>query len=370
MKKFINDIRIIYFIIYLSPIVLIGIFALYFEEGTIMQNDLVENTYLYLIPVLGLIFFSLGSLIFNKRLKAIKRIECINLRLQEYRVLVIRRIAFLGVPAMLSAVAFIVTLNWLFVTYAVISLTIYFLIFPTAKRVKIELNIEPELIDLQNYRPIQKKRLLSKPWFIILLIISGFILNYNSCKKLINNRIVLPTNQANSGTINEGVYRNDYLDWTFVIPSGYEVIPPNQITHIRKRGSEIFGTSDVKKNKRIELLNISKGSTTFMSNLNARVLYPNLSSEEKYFELLLEKLQEINSEELKFEKQFQGSIQIGNLDFKFVEYLLIGPNFQGGTLFFSRFNHDYILDLGISYLNPDEAIEFLNKLKNSELNWQ
>jgi hypothetical protein len=39
-------------------------------------------------------------------------------------------------------------------------------------------------------------------------------------------------------------------------------------------------------------------------------------------------------------------------------------------MYISRFNKDYIFDLSLTYRDTQQAIEFLGRLKESELNWE
>ena len=107
-----------------------------------------------------------------------------------------------------------------------------------------------------------------------------------------------------------------------------------------------------------------------MSNLNPRVLFPNLTNEEKYFEIIDNKMQSANIESVTIKKQKQGSLMIDSLEFKFVEYSMIGQNRSIGLVYISRFNQDFIFDISIRYSNIQAAILILNNLKSSELNWK
>jgi hypothetical protein len=264
----------------------------------------------------------------------------------------------------------LITLNNLYVAYTIIAFGFYFPIYPTIDKIKNDLKLEKDLIDLDNSQQTNKNFWGKNPWLVIPLIILMILLNYNSLKEFFSNKVVLPDIHVDQGTITDSIYHNVYLDWTFVIPPDYEIISTAEIESASKKGNKLI-KNDTKNNEEpIRLLNISNGLIDFMSNLNQRVLFPNLTSEEKYFEIIGDKLRNASNDKIKFEKQNQGVMQIDSLEFKYVEYFMIGENTKAGIMYISRFNKVYIFDLSITYRDTQKAIEFLDRLKKSDLNWE
>lgn len=370
MTKYIKNLRIVYFMTLISPLVLIGIFSLTIDKGTVMMNDSIDEIFRYLIPIFGLIFIPIGTVLFKRRLKTIVENQNLDSKLQLYRGVVVQRIAFIEGVAMFSAVAFLITLNNLYVIYTIIALGFYLPIYPTIDKIKNDLKLENDLIDLDTTQQTKKNFWGKNPWLIIPLIIFMILLNYNSFKEFFSNKVVLPDIQVDQGIITDSIYRNDYLDWTFVIPPDYKIISTAEIESARKKGNKIIGNDTKNNEEPIRLLNISNGLVDFMSNLNPRVLFPNLTSEERYFEIIGDQLQNASNDKIKFEKQNQGVMQIDSLEFKYVEYFMIGENAKAGIMYISRFNKDYIFDLSITYRDTQKAIEFLDRLKKSNLNWE
>jgi hypothetical protein len=354
----------------LSPLALIAIFSLVIEKGTVMMNNSIDDIFQYMIPIFGLIFIPIGFVIFKKRLKIITENEGIDSKLQMYRGIVVQRFAFIEGVAIFSAVAFLITLNNLYIAYTLIALAFYFPIYPTINKVENDLAIKSDSVDLS--APVDKNKNFwgKNPWIIIPLILVMILLNYNSFKEFFGNRVVLPNIQIDNGTITDSIYHNVYLDWTFVIPSDYKVITNSELESAEKKGNKLIENKPKNTSEPIRLLNISNGSIDFMSNLNPRVLFPNLTSEEKYFEIIGEKLQNASNDKIKFEKQNQGVIVIDSLEFKYIEYFMIGQNGKAGIMYISRFNKDYILDLSITYRDTQQAIKFISRLKESKLKWK
>lgn len=370
MINYIKNLRIVYFMTLISPLVLIGVFSLVIDKGTVMMNDSIDEIFQYMIPIFGLIFIPIGFVLFKKKLKYIIENDNTNTKLQLYRGIVVQRIAFIEGVAIFSAVAFLITLNNLYVVYTLFSLAFYLPIYPTIDRIKNDLNIEQDSIDLPVTEQKNKNFFGKNPWIVIPLILVMILLNYNSFKEFFRNRVVLPSVQVDNGTITDSIYHNVYLDWTFVIPSDYEVITNTEIESAEEKGNKLLDNKTNDNKKPIRLLNISNGLIDFMSNLNPRVLFPNLTSEERYFEIIGEKLQDASNDKIKFEKQNQGMILIDSLEFKYIEYFMIGENNKVGLMYISRFNQDYIFDLSLTYRDTQQAIKFLDRLKESELNWK
>ncbi|NOU62296.1 hypothetical protein [Marinifilum caeruleilacunae] len=370
MTKYIKNLRIVYFMTLISPLALIGIFSLTIDKGTIMMNDSIDEIFRYMIPIFGLIFIPIGTLSFKRRLKVIVQNENLDTKLQLYRGVVVQRIAFIEGVAMFSVVAFLITLNNLYIAYTVIALGFYLPIYPTIDKVKNDLNLETDSVDLNTSEQTNKNFWGKNPWLIIPLIIVLILLNYNSFKDFLSNKVILPEIQVDQGTLTDSIYHNDYLDWTFVIPQDYEIISSAEIESANEKGNKLIDNDTKNNEEPIRLLNISNGLIDFMSNLNPRVLFPNLTSEERYFEIIGDKLQNASNDKIRFEKQNQGVMQIDSLEFKYVEYFMIGENGKAGIMYISRFNKDYIFDLSITYRDTQKAIEFLDRLKKSDLNWE
>jgi hypothetical protein len=370
MTNYIKNLRIVYFMILISLLVWIGIFSLANDNGTVSTNDSIGKIFQFLIPILVLIFIPMGFVLFKKRLKSITEDTDINSKLRLYNVLVIQRIAFIVGVTIFSAIAFLITLYSLYLAYILISLVFYFLIYPTKDRIKKDLNMKLDSIDLPATEQKNKNYFGKNPLIVILLILVTILLSYISFKGFFGNRVVVPNVQVDNGTINDSIYHNDYLNWTFIIPSDYEIIPNREIESAGEKGNKLFDIKADDDKKPIRLLNISNGLIDFMSNLNPRVLFPNLTSEERYFEILGKRLQNASNDKMKYEKHNQGVILIDSLEFKYVEYFAIGENNKVGFMYISRFNKDYIFDLSLTYRDAQQAIKFLDRLKDSKLNWK
>ena len=369
MTNYIKNLRIIYFLTLISPILLIGVFSLTIEKGTVMLNDSINEVFQYLIPVFGLIFISLGFVIFKKRLKSIRTEENQETKLQLYRGIFVQRIAFIEGVAIFAAVAFVLTLNTLFIAYTLLTLAFYAPVFPSNTRIKNELGIIQGSIDELNKKGNSKNFWGKNPWIFVLIIPIMILLNYSSFKDLVSNKVVLPDIQVDKGTITDNTYHNDYLDWTFIIPKGYHEIPLEELKKNEKKGEEILNTKIDNSKEAIKLLNISNGVIDFTSNLYPRALYPSLTNEDEYLKLVNEMYKSVNIKSVNIEKQGQGIMKIDSLDFHYVEYLIISKS-QVGLLFLTRFNKDFILDFSISYEDTQQAIEFLSRLKTSEIKWE
>jgi hypothetical protein len=195
------------------------------------------------------------------------------------------------------------------------------------------------------------------------------LLNYSSFKDLLSNKVVLPNIQVDKGTITDSIYHNDYLDWTFIIPSGYKKIPLEEIEMYEKKGNEILGTKASDDEETIRLLNISNGLVDLKSNMYPRVLFPNIINEEKYLELIEKQFKVAKVESVTFEKQGQGIIQIDSLEFNYFEYFIIGQK-RVGMIYLTKLNKDFIFEISMVYQDTQKGIELLNRLKTSELNWE
>ena len=371
MTNYIKNLKIVYFMTLISPILIIAIFSLATEKGTIMTNDNIDNIFRYMIPIFAVIFISIGFLLFKKRLKEITKEENADSKLLIYKGITIQRIAFIEGVAIFSAVAFLITMNNLYIAYTLIALSFYLPIYPTISKISTDLGIQGDNLTDKGIGSKRPNNFFGKnPWLIIPLIALMIFLNYNSLKDFFDNKVGLPDIVVDNGVIQDSIYHNDYLDWTYKIPSGYSVIPISELKQAEKKGNKYLDTKSKKSDKPIRLLNISNGLIDFMSNLNPRVLFPNLTSEEKYFEIIDDKLKNAKIESVTIKKQNQGVLQIDSLEFKFVEYSITGPNGRVGLMHISRFNQDFIFDISLTYRDTQEAIKFLNNLKTSNLNWE
>ena len=196
------------------------------------------------------------------------------------------------------------------------------------------------------------------------------LLNYDFVKKIITKKEISTNVENYKGIIKDSVYYNEYLDWTFTIPTGYNLIPENDLQKKQEKGSKYFDQSSNDKNSQIRLLNISNGLIDFTSNLNPKVYFPNITTEDKYIQLIEENYKNISVENLKLEKQNQGTIMIDSIEFKYIEYFAIGPERKVGMMTMTKLNDDFILDFNILYTDTQEAIDFINRLKSSEFNWK
>ena len=370
MINYIKNLRIVYFITLLIPILIIGIHTLTLEKGTVMMNNSVDEVFRYLLPLFGFIFIPIGFIFFKKRLHTIRKEKIVDTKLQLYKGIVTIRIALILGVAIFSAIAFLITLNNLYVIYTLIALGFYLPIYPTTEKIKNDLEISQDIILIENAKNKKQNFVGKNQWLFIPLLGVMILLNYNSLKEFISNKVVLPAIEVDNGTIQDSVYHNKYLKWTFKIPDGYKLIPKTEIEVSQKKGDEYLNNKTNKPDKSILLLNISNGLIDLNSNLNPRALFPNLTNEDKYLEIIDNKLQNANIETVKIEKQNQGIILIDSLEFKFAEYLMIGPNGHIGLMYISRFNKDFIFDIALTYSDTEEALKMINRLKTSELKWE
>lgn len=324
----------------------------------------------YLIPIFGLIFISIGFILFKKRLQTIRKEEILYTKLQHYRGIVVLRIASIEGVAIFSAVAFILTFNNLYIIYTLITLGFFYPIFPTIEKIKNDLGISNELLTIENIESKKQNIWGKNSWLIITLIAIMMLFCYNSFKDFVVNKIVLPNVQVDNGTIQDSVYHNNYLNWTFKIPEGFNLIPISKLEDSQKKGTKYFNTKTDASDKSIRLLNISNGSIDLISNISPRVLYKNLTNEDIYLKVIENKLQNANIEKVKLEKQNQGKLLIDSLEFKYIEYYMTGSNGRVGLMFITRFNRDFIFDISLTYRDTQEAIKILNRLKTSKLKWK
>ena len=369
MTNYIKNLRIIYFLTLLSPILFIGIFSLTIEKGTVMMNNSINEVFQYLIPIFGFAFIPIGFVLFKKRLQSIKTEENQDTKLQLYRGIFVQRIAFIEGVAIFSAVAFILTLNTLYIAYSVLALAFYIPIYPTTTRIRNDFGmIQNSIIKLSEERN-SKSFWAKNPWVIVLLIALLIFLNYSSFKDLLSNKVILPNIQVDKGTITDSIYHNNYLDWTFIIPSGYQEIPLEEIEMYAKKGKELLDTKASDDKETIRLLNISNGLVDLKSNIYPRVLFPNITNEEKYLELIEKLFVNTKIESVTFEKQGQGIMQIDSLEFNYIEYFVIGRK-RVGMIYLTKLNKDFIFDISISYQDTQQGIDLLNRLRTSDLNWK
>jgi hypothetical protein len=214
-----------------------------------------------------------------------------------------------------------------------------------------------------------KTLFIKKPWLGIILIILNIFLIYNSVIHFSKNNVQFPDIEVDNGTIRDRVFHNKYLNWTFKIPSEYSVTPIHEIDRVREIGNELLENEN-KINKPIRLLNISTETVDMMSNLNPRVLYPHLTTEDKYFEEIAKRFGKLANHSITVNKINQGALLIDRLEFKYVEYVMTNQKGQVGMMFLSRFNKDYMFDISLTYKNTQDALCLINKLKDSELDWK
>jgi len=354
----------------LAPILTIGVYLMVIEKGTIMLNNDIDVVFKYMIPALGVICISIGFILFKKRLNEIKIDEPIDAKLFKYKAITIQRVALIEGIAVFSAVAFILTLNNLYILYALLALLCLVPAYPSLNKLTKDLRILPgDKNDEPDNSDKPKNFFVSNPWIIIPALALLVFINYNSIKDLIRNKAVFPTVQADCGTIKDSIYKNEYLGWTIRIPSGYSVIPISVIEANEKRGNEIYGTTPADE-KPIRLLNISNGQNNLQSALNVRALFPDFTSEDEYLEAVDKNIQDTRIDSITIEKTDQGTMIIDKIEFKYIEYLMNGPANQIQLLFLSKFDKYYMLDISLSILDPVEGKKLRDHLKRSTFNWK
>ncbi len=371
MEDYIKNLRIIYFIALITPILLIIIYILSIDKGTIMLNYSIDKIFMYLVPIWGIIFIPIGFIYFNKRLPTIRKEKSIEAKLQLYRKANIIRIAFVEGVAFFSVIAYFLTLNYLYIIYMLISLGFYIPMYPTINRIKKDLGISQDISTIKYLENDKQNLWNKKSWLIISATAIMIIINYNLFREYTSNKVVLPDITVDSGTIKDSIYHNNYLNWTFIIPKGYEEIPISEIEYSEKIANKYFNNeTENNPGTPVRLLNISNGLVEMRSNLNPRALYPNLTDEDKYLKIIDSKFQNANVKNIKIEKQSQGELFIDNLKFKYSEYLITGPNGKAGLMLITRFNKDFIFEISLSYADTKEGMKLLNRIKNSQLKWE
>ena len=168
MEKFIKNLKTIYFMLLASPILIIGVFLLMTQKGTVMLNNNFDSILIYVVPIFTLIFITAGFLIFIKNLKNIQTEENFDSKISRYKGIIIQRFAIIEGIAILSVVAFMITLNNYYIIYTFLSLLCFILIYPTIGKINKDLKISPnDKLDQQVENKKSNNFFGQYPWLII-----------------------------------------------------------------------------------------------------------------------------------------------------------------------------------------------------------
>lgn len=364
MEKYLKNLKLIYIFSILSPIVFVIIFSIVLPKGTIMQNDNYATIFKYLVPIFALVFVSIGLFISKKKLNEIKLEENSENKLLKYRGLSLMRMAILEGIILFSLIAYISTLNNLYIFYALIVMSLFIPIFPTLRRIVTELNIETD--EFKTYSESKPSNFISKnPWIAIPLIILMVLLNYNSIKELLQNKVVLPNVQIDSGVLNDTIYHNDFLGWTVYLPKGYNQIPVSTMEKYEEKGNSLLDNESSIDKEEIRLLCVQNESVYFTSSITFQALFPALKNEIEYCEEVERKLLLAENDSLKIKKTNESKILLDSLEFYISEFVFSGDR-NVGLIFLTHFYDEYIITMNFSYTDTNAAIELLDKLKKSK----
>lgn len=374
MKNYLRTLRIIHLTTAIATLVLLLVYSMTAVKGTIMLNFAADNLFQYMIPVLGVIIIPFAFFLFKKSVREIQAKQDNELKLQLYSRAFALRIIMIEFPAMFSVIAFALTLNKLYIAYTIISLAFYLPIYPILNKVKADLALSKDLDDSAETEQKQKSVLGKSAWLMIPLIAVIALMNYNYSKDLVSNKVVLPDVKVDSGTLTDSVYHNNYLNWTFIVPTGYRSIPSSEVDAEIEKGNKAIGNDTKKSPNTVRLLNITDGSIELLSELNPRVLYPKLTDEEKYLataDNLMNKAK-IKNDNAKVDEQTQGIFSINSVNLKYVKYRITGKNGTIIMMFMVKFNKDYMFCINLSYKLQDSLAvnKLLDRLRTSELHWK
>lgn len=364
MEKYLRNLKLIYIFSIFSPIVFVIIFSIVLPKGTVMQNDNFDTIFKYLVPIFALVFISIGLIISKKKLHEIKLEENSESKLFKYRGISLMRMAFLEGIVLFSLIAYITTLNNLYIFYALIVMSLFIPIFPTLRRIVTELNIETT--EFKTYNESKPSNFISKnSWIVIPVIIVMVFLNYNSIKELMQNKVVLPNVQIDSGVLNDTVYHNDFLGWTVYLPKGFNPIPFSTMEKYEKQGNTLFKNKGTKDNEEIGLLNVYSDYIYFTSSITFQALFPELKNEKDYAESIDRMMLNAKIDSVEITKTNESTLLIDSAEFRLSEYIMTGKA-NRGIISMYHFFDEYILILSFSYTSNEKAIEFLNRLKKSK----
>ncbi len=371
MDAFIKNLKIVYYSGLIIPLLFLGVFSIFAIPDTDIRHDNLDAVFRYLIPVFAVLFIPLGFIMFRNGLKKIKQEKDIDTILFTYRKYFVFRISYIVGVEMFSIVVLFYTLNPLYILYFLFILLILFFIYPTDKRVLKALGVSSEDIQNHEIREKEPKRSFSKKHRFIYVLITLLLLiwNFYFLWDFFHDKNKFPDVEVDRGTIQDSVYHNKYLDWTFIIPKNYRVIPDSVLDRNYKQGSKYLGSDQKRNNKEVRLLNITNGTTDLRSTLSPRALYPQLKTEKDYLIMISESFQNINADNVTIEIIEQGEVPIDSLEFNYLEFVFKGKR-QLGSIIFTRFNKDYILDISILYLDTEQGKELLQRLNSSEINWK
>lgn len=369
IKNYIKNLRIVYFMAIIIPVLLIGIFAMTLDKGIVMLNYSINEVFIYLIPILGFVFIPIGFFLFKRQLLPIKSEDNQEKRLKLYRGAFMLRIASIVGITMLAVVAFMLTLNNLFIVYMFMVLTLYIPIYPTINRTSKDLRLIQYSIENISTDKSNKQFLSKNLWIVALMLPVIIYLNYSSFKDLFSNKVILPDIHVDKGSITDSIYHNEYLDWTFVIPTDYKVIPLESLLKAENKGNNILGIKSGDDDETVRLLNISNELVDFNSYLSPRVLFPNINNENKYLDIIEEKFNNAKIESVDIKKQGTGIIQIDSLKFKYIEFILTSKR-KVGIIYLVKLNKDFIFNISLVYTDTQKVVEIIKRLKESDLNWE
>lgn len=214
----------------------------------------------------------------------------------------------------------------------------------------------------------RKTKKKTKSILIILLSVFLATMTFFEVKELVDQKNIgneIPV--ADSGIIQDSIYINKTLNWTFKIPKGFKVVNNKTIEQRNRKGNEAFDNEGDHSNFNTTLLAVRNEHVDFTSGIAPKSLYPNIKTEEGYLELLDKKFRKGIPQGLSFEKQDFGKILIDSKEFSFVKYLVKG-NQAVTIVLLTKIYDKWIFDLGIYYTDEKEGNSFIEELQNSKLN--
>jgi len=366
MNNLLRNIRLIYFSMLSSPLLIIFIYNIIVPDGTIMLNEEIDAILKFLIPIFALIFIPVGFLTYKKNRGKIGQKESSGENLFVIRKSLIKRMSFLCGVAIFSTVAYLLTLSNIYIIYTLVLIIPFVFIYPTKSRIEADFPFTQNIIDEDNKLFQNHKNLISKnPWIIVLFLVFMVFINYNSFKDLFNNKIVLPDIKIDNGILEDSIYTNQFLGWTLYLPNDYKPTPLEVLEKYSKKGNEILKTEPSSKEEEIRLLNVNNDFVNFRSSIIFRAFYPEISNEKDWASLFEKSLNKMANESITVEKRIENDFIIDSLNFHIIEFLVYGKN-QIGIINISYVTNEFIIDFSMNYTDSEEAKKLLMRIKNSE----
>jgi len=369
MNNYIRGQKILFFINFLQSLIVIFLAFLFSDAGDVPSNKSLNNIFLYIVPSMVVVLFAISFTVLQKQFDQIKQIQDISTKLYRYNFFSLMRLAAFGGVALFASVVFYITMNDIHIGATLIVLIISSLFYPTNKKAEDDLGLNS--IEIEEHLKSKTPTIIDKKtlWIIPALIIV-IIYNTVSFPDLFEKNNTLPNIIIDKGTVVDSIYTNKYLGWTFEIPEGYSVTPVSIIEKNQKQGREVLNL-DEQKVKSIPLLNISKSEIDFRSMLNYRAAFPQLKTEEEYFDILQKVISEADTKgTIDIKSKERGDFLIDSLHFKYHKYSLFVNKNQIEVTHLSKFNKEIIFDIILTSNDSIEENLLIEQLKKSKLNWE